>query len=402
MPLRLALTAASSTASATISTPQTCLACSASEMPIVPRAAVEVEDQLAARQVGELDRRAVELLGLLGVGLEERRRARCGSAGRESPPRRNDCRQHLVAWRRGSSCPGCRSGSRRSLLGGGSSSCSASTKPAVSKPLGLGLAVVVTRRTSVSPVRTALAHDQAQEVRSARRGRTARARCCSHQSRTSRRICVGAFAGEHDVVDVFDHVPMAGRGGSRVRGRRRPRACACQSGTRPCCGNSRSPGRRGLRRRERSARLDRAQSPDQVEVAEALERFAHLALLLGQLRGVAQALPRRRRGAARARARGSGPASSTSITRASAKRFLPPVTSATTRSPGRPPRANTTKPSVRPTPAPPWASESIVDSTRSPLNRRLRSPVTVAEEVFMASIIGSTVTGGRFRPSKLT
>ncbi len=69
----------------------------------------------------------------------------------------------------------------------------------------------------------------------------------------------------------------------------------------------------------------------------------------------------------------SGLGSSSSVSRASANERLALTISARTRSPGTVPRTNTTKPAAaRPTPAPPWASESIVTSTSSPLRGRTR------------------------------
>ncbi len=70
----------------------------------------------------------------------------------------------------------------------------------------------------------------------------------------------------------------------------------------------------------------------------------------------------------------SGLGSSSSVRRASANERLALTISARTRSPGTTPRTNTTNPaSARPTPAPPWASDSIVTSTCSPLRGRTRA-----------------------------
>ena len=79
-----------------------------------------------------------------------------------------------------------------------------------------------------------------------------------------------------------------------------------------------------------------------LEAAEALERVAHLGLLLGELALVGEHLPgraRMRRASARS---GPGSASSSSTESASANERFDLVTRARTRSPGRPPRTNTT------------------------------------------------------------
>ena len=70
--LTRAFSIASATAGSTISRPITWRARVASDSAIVPMPAVEVEDLLVPAQAGVLERDAVELLGHLGVGLEER------------------------------------------------------------------------------------------------------------------------------------------------------------------------------------------------------------------------------------------------------------------------------------------------------------------------------------------
>src|SRR5689334_12501666 len=62
----------------------------------------------------------------------------------------------------------------------------------------------------------------------------------------------------------------------------------------------------------------------------------------------------------------SGPGRSTSVASASAWLRLTFVTRARTRSPGKPRRTKTTKPSSRATPLPPYASESTSSSSSSP------------------------------------
>src|SRR3954447_6038571 len=76
--------------------------------------------------------------------------------------------------------------------------------------------------------------------------------------------------------------------------------------------------------------------------------------------------------------RRSAAARSSSTVRASAKRFLPFVTSARTRSPGSAPATKTTKPSARATPRPPKARESISSSSSSPRRGARAAPLVPA------------------------
>ena len=79
-----------------------------------------------------------------------------------------------------------------------------------------------------------------------------------------------------------------------------------------------------------------------LEAADALERVAHLGLLLGELALVGEHLPRRARVRRRGLRCGPGSASSSSTESASANERFDLVTRARTVSPGRPPRTNTT------------------------------------------------------------
>ena len=147
----------------------------------------------------------------------------------------------------------------------------------------------------------------------------------------------------------------SGRGReSRARARRLAR----RSCTRACCGSA------SARRQARSAR---ARSRRGRRSAAARPRSAAASRRAGARRpGPARA----RRGRARRRGR-SGPgrarrSAAGSRRRASAKFRFAFVTPARTRSPGRAPATKTTKPSLRATPRPPYASDSISSSSDSP------------------------------------
>ena len=172
---------------------------------------------------------------------------------------------------------------------------------------------------------------------------------------------VAGFRGELAVVDVDDQVPAA----ARVEAERDALVGAADSAL-----------AEGVLELVAVAPLfdgaDDRLHLEVVEPADPPQRVLDLGLLLGQLALVGEALPGRARAGlaavdAAVRRGGRRRRAAARSSRASAKRFLPFVTSARTRSPGSPPATKTTKPSARATPRPPKASESISTSSRSPL-----------------------------------